>query len=183
LVEWFLHEMNVSIARADELAGGRERSFARHQQQRQPAAKDVMHRGRGVGGADVDVHQHALPAAGDEGVARRHVGSGVLVRTADDGRQRVAALSPMRNLLDDRGVVGAEIAEKVFDPELAQPLQEEIGGRIARAIGLALQSCVHDTSRILSTEPARLCHPGRLCEAHAARPETTGGCASSSHAC
>src|SRR6185437_7712004 len=76
----------------------------------------------------------------------RHVGGGVLVRTGDDGGERVAALSPMRDLLDDRRVIGSEIAEQIFDPELAEPLQEKIGGRIGRAVGLAPCSCFHGMS-------------------------------------
>jgi len=39
------------------------------------------------------------------------VGSGVFVRTGDDGGECIAALSPVRDLLDDRRVIGAEIAE------------------------------------------------------------------------
>ena len=117
--------MHVGVARADQLVAGRVRRLAGHQQHRQPAAEDIVHGGGGVGGADVDMHQHALAAPGHEGVARRHMGGGVLVRTGDDGRQRIAALSPVRDLLDDRRVIGAEIAEQVLDAELTQPSRKK----------------------------------------------------------
>jgi hypothetical protein len=110
------------------------------------------------------MHKHALAASGDEGITRRHVGGGVLVRAGDDGGKRVAALPPVRDLLDDRRVIGAEIAKEIFDPELAQPLQKEIGGRIGRAIGLAPCSCVHGMSD-RGRRGERLCHPFALCEA------------------
>jgi hypothetical protein len=89
------------------------------------------------------MHEHALATTGHEGIACRHMGGGVLVRAGDDRREYVAALPPMRNLLDDGRVIRAEIAEEIFDPELAQPLQEEIGGRIFRAVGPAPCGCFH----------------------------------------
>ena len=86
LVERLLHEVHVVVARAGQLAVGGERRLAGHQQHRQPAAIEVVHGVGGVGGADVDMHQHALAAAGHHGVAAGHVGGGVLMRADDDGR-------------------------------------------------------------------------------------------------
>jgi hypothetical protein len=80
LVDRFLDEMNVGVAGADQLVARRIRRLARHQQHRQPRAEQVMHRVGGVGGSDVDMHQNGLAAAGDRGVAHRHVRGGILVR-------------------------------------------------------------------------------------------------------
>ena len=164
LIERLLHEVHVGIARAHEFVAGGVRRLAGHQQHRQPAAEDIVHRRRGVRRAHVDMNKHALAASGDEGITCRHVGGGVFVRTGDDGGKRVAALPPVRDLLDDRRVIGAEIAKEIFDPELAQPLQKEIGGRIGRAIGLAPCSCFHGMSD-RDRRGERLCHPFALCEA------------------
>ena len=96
-----------------------------------------MHGVGGVGGADIDVDQHALAAPGDEGVALRHVRRRILVRAVQDAGHRLAALLAMRHLLDDRGVIGAEIAEQIFDAELAQAFEEVIGGGEIGSVGLA----------------------------------------------
>ncbi len=146
LVERLLHEMHIGVARALELAARRERRLAGHQQHRDAAAEQVVHRGRGIGGADVDVHQHALAAPGHECVTGRHVGGGILVRAADDAGQRFAAAAPMRDLLDDRRMIGAEIAEQVVDPDFAQSLQEKVRRREIRLVGLRSRNGVHEAS-------------------------------------
>ena len=92
LVDRLLHEMHVGVARADQLVARGVGRLARHQQHRQPRAEQVVHRVRGVGGADVDVHQHGLAAAGHRRVAHRHVRRGVLVRAEHDVRHLLAAL-------------------------------------------------------------------------------------------
>jgi hypothetical protein len=133
--------MHVGVARADELVRGGERRLAGHQQHGQPAAEDVVHGGRRVGGADVDMHQHALAASGHQRVAGRHVRRGVLVRAADRLRHRLAALLAVGQLLDDRRMVGAEIAKEIVDADLVEAFQQEIGGRMGLRIGC--RACVH----------------------------------------
>jgi hypothetical protein len=128
LVDRLLHEMHVGIAGADQFAARREWRLAGHQQHRDAAPEQVMHRGRGIGGADVDVHQHTLALSRHVGIAGRHMRRGVLVRAADDGRNGLAAFAPVRHLLDDRRVVGAEIAEQIVDADLGQPFEKEIRG-------------------------------------------------------
>ena len=130
LVDRLLHEMHVGVARADQLVAGGVGRLARHQQHRQAAAEQVVHRVRGVGGADVDMHQHGLAAAGHRRVAHRHMRRGVLVRAEHHVRHLLAALLPLRHRLDRRRVVGAEVAEQVLDAELVQPLDEVIGGGV-----------------------------------------------------
>ena len=78
----------------------------------------IVHAVCGIGGADVDMHQHALAAPGDQRIAGGHVRGGVLVRTAHHVRHHLAALAAMRHLLDDRRVIGAEITEQIFDADL-----------------------------------------------------------------
>ncbi len=70
-----------------------------------------MHCVRGVGGADIDMHQHALAATADQGVTTGHVSRSVLVGTANRVRYRLAALAAVGQFLDDRRMVGTEIAE------------------------------------------------------------------------
>jgi hypothetical protein len=111
-----------------------ERRLARHQQHGNAAAEQIVHRGAGVGGADVDMDQHALRLAGDERVAAGHVRGGVLVRAEDDVRQLLAALLAARHLLDDRRVVSAEVAEQMLDPNLVQAFQEIIGGGVVGSV-------------------------------------------------
>ena len=138
LVERLLHEVHVVVARAGQLAVGGERRLARHQQHRQPAAIEVVHGVRGVGGADVDMHQHALAAAGHQRVAAGHVRRGVLVRAHDDGRDLLAAPLAAGKRLDDRGVVGAHVREQVVDPDLVQAFDQIVRGRMARDIGAGI---------------------------------------------
>ena len=118
LIERLLHEMHMRVARADQFAVGRVRRLAGHQQHRQAAAIHVVHAVCGIGGTDVDVHQHTLTAPGDQRVAGGHVRRGILVRTAHDFRHFLAALAAMRHLLDDRRVIGAEITKQIFDADL-----------------------------------------------------------------
>ena len=137
LVERLLDEMHVGVARADQLVVDRIGRLAGHQQHRQAAAIEVMHGVGGVGGADIDMDQHALAAAGDQGIARGHVSGGVLVRTAHYARHRFAALFAMRHLVDDRGVIGAEIAEQIIDADFREALEEIIGRGVIGNVGAA----------------------------------------------
>ena len=119
MIERLLHEMHMRVAGADKLIMRGVGRLAGHEQHRQPAAVEIVHGVGGIGGADIDMHQHALAAAGNERIAAGHVGGGVLVRAADDFRQRLAALPPVCHLFDDRRVIGAEIAEQILDADLA----------------------------------------------------------------
>ena len=130
LVDRLLHEVHVGVARADQLVARGVGRLARHQQHRQAAAEQVVHRVGGVGGADVDVHQHGLAAAGHRRIAHRHMRRGVLVRAEHHVRHLLAALLPVRHRLDGRRVVGAEVAEQVLDAELVQALDEVVGGGV-----------------------------------------------------
>ena len=111
--------MHIGVARADQLVVDGVGRLAGHQQHRQAAAIKIVHGVGGIGGADVDMDQHALAAPGDEGIARRHMGRGVLVRTAHHAGHGFAALLAMRHLVDDRRVIGAEIAEQIIDADFA----------------------------------------------------------------
>ena len=148
LVERLLDEVHVGVARADQFVVDRVGRLAGHQQHRQTAAIEVMHGVGGIGGADVDMDQHALAAAGDEGVARGHVGGGVLVRAAHHAGHRFAALLAMRHLVDDRGVVGAEIAKQIIDADLAQALEEIIGRGVIGNVGVARGGRGHGDARL-----------------------------------
>ena len=88
-----------------------------------------MHGIGGVGGADIDVDQHALAAAGHQRVSRRHMACGILMRTAHDLWHRFAALAAVRHFLDDRRVIGAEITKQIFDADLFEALEQIIRGR------------------------------------------------------
>ena len=138
LVERLLYEMNVGIARADELVVGGVRRFAGHQQNGQPAAEQVVHAVCGVGGADVDMDQDALAAPGDQRIAGRHMGGGVLVRAAHDAGHCVAAFLAMRHLVDDWSVIGSKIAKQIIDADLVQTLEQVIGCGEIRNIGLLI---------------------------------------------
>ena len=137
LIERLLHEMNMGIARADQFAVACIGRLAGHQQHRQAAAKQVVHGRCRVGGPDIDMHQYALAASGDDRVARGHVRSSVLVRAAHDVRHRLAAPATMRHLLDDRHVIGAEIAEQILDADLVQAFNQIVGGRELGNVGVA----------------------------------------------
>ena len=128
LIERLLHEMHVRVARADQFPMRGVGRLAGHQQHRQPAAEKIVHGVRRVGGADIDMHEDALAAAGDQRITSGHVGGGVLVRATHDFRHRLAARAAMRHLLDDRCVVGAEITEEIIDADLFQAFEQVISG-------------------------------------------------------
>jgi hypothetical protein len=73
---------------------------------------------------------------------------GVLVRTAHDFRQRLAAFAAMRELLDDRGVIGAEIAEQILDADLVQPFEQIISAGEIADIGIAPCRRIHGSPPI-----------------------------------
>ena len=132
LVERLLHEVDVGVARADQFVMRGVRRLAGHQQHRQAAAIEIMHGVGGIGGADIDMHQHALAAAGDQRIAAGHVRGGILVRAAHDVRHRLAAFAAMRHLLDDRRMIGAEVTEQIVDADLLEALEQVISaGEIA----------------------------------------------------
>ena len=143
LIERLLHPMHVGIARADQFAVRGKRRLAGHQQDRQATAEQVVHRVRGIGGADVDVNDHALTAPGDQSVASRHVRSGVLVRTADDLRHRLAKLAMARHLLDDRRVIGAEITEQIIYADLGEAFEQVMGRGICGNIVFVRDRRIH----------------------------------------
>ncbi len=95
-----------------------------------------MHAVCGVRGADIDMDQHALAAAGDQRIARRHMGGCVLMRATHHVGHGVAAFTAVRHLVDDWRVVGSEIAEQVIDADLFQAFEQVIGGREIGNIGL-----------------------------------------------
>jgi hypothetical protein len=142
--------VHIGVARADQLVIGGVGRLAGHEQNRQPAAVGIVHGVGGVGGADVDMHQHALAASGHEGVALRHVRRRILVRAVQHARNRLAAFLAVRHFLDDRRMVGAEIAEQVFDTELVQAFEEIIGGGEIRGVGVAGDWRVHGWCSLLS---------------------------------
>ena len=110
--------------------------LAGHQQHRQAAAENIVHAVCGIGGADIDMDQHALTATRHQGIARGHMRRGIFVRTPHHTRHRLAAFAAMRDLIDDRGVIGSEIAEQVIDADLGQALEQEIGRGEFGNIGL-----------------------------------------------
>ena len=95
-----------------------------------------MHAVGGVGGADIDVDDNALAAAGDQRVAGRHMRRRIFVRTAHHGRHGLAEFTAMRHFLDDRRMIGAEVAKQIIDPDLLQPFEQVIGRGIVADIGL-----------------------------------------------
>ncbi len=136
LIERLLHEMHVGVARADQFVVDRIGRLAGHQQHRQPAAEKIVHAVRGIGGADIDMDQHALAASGDQRIARRHMRGRVLVRAAHHAGHRLAAFPAMRHLVDDRRVIGAEIAEQIIDADLVEAFEQVIGRGEIGNIGL-----------------------------------------------
>ena len=52
----------------------------------------------------------------------------------DFGRPKAIRFEP-RQFLDQRRVIGAEIAEQIFDVDLVEPLQEVMGSRMRRGVG------------------------------------------------
>ena len=147
LIERLLHEMDVGVAGADQLVMRRIRRLAGHQQHRQAAAIEIMHGVGGIGGADIDMHQHALAAAGDQRIAAGHMRGGVLVRTAHDVRHRLAAFAAMRHLLDDRRMIGAEITEQIVDADLFEALEQVISAGEIADVGVPPYCCVHGCRR------------------------------------
>ena len=93
-----------------------------------------MHAVGGIRRADVDVHQHTLTASGHEGESARHVCRRVLMRAADHRRQLFAEHLLVRHLLDDRRVIGTEIAEQVFDADLVEAFEKVVRSRKFRFI-------------------------------------------------
>ena len=140
LVERLLHEMHVGVARAQQLVARGVGRLAGHQHHRHAGAAEIVQRHRRVGGAGIDMDHHALAAPGGDGVARRHVHRRVLVR-AKNGRRHLAAAAPeARHRLDQRRVVGAEVAEQVVEADLVQPLEEIMRRRMARFV--AVHGCL-----------------------------------------
>ena len=143
LIERLLDEMHVGVAGADQFVMRRIGRLARHQQHRQAAAVEIVHGVGSVGRTDIDMHKHALAAAGDQSIAAGHVRGGVFVRAAHDVRHRLAAFTPMRHLLDDRRVIGAEITEQIVDADLFEALEQVIGAGEIANVGISPYRCVH----------------------------------------
>ena len=99
----------------------------------------------GIGGADVDMNDHALAAPGDQRIARRHVRGGILVRAAHDFRHRLAKLAAARHLLDDRRVIGAEITKQIIDADLFEAFEQVISGENIGNIVFARNRRIHGT--------------------------------------
>src|SRR5271156_2223792 len=55
---------------------------------------------------------------------------GVLVRTADNLRHGLTKLAMARHLLDDRRVIGAEVAEQIIYADLGEAFEQVMGRRI-----------------------------------------------------
>jgi hypothetical protein len=78
----------------------------------------------GVGGADVHVDEHGLPAAGHGGVSARHVHRDVFVRTDDDLQVGPPLLAPPGQFLHDGDVVRAEVGEEILHAKLDEAFQQ-----------------------------------------------------------
>src|SRR6185369_6311151 len=109
------------------------------------------------------MHHHALAAAGGEEVARRHVRRRDLVR-ADHGLGRLASIAlEGGHRLDDRRVVGAEVAEDVVAADLAQAFEEIVGGRAAGLVDavhrVLTQGVVRMSKRLISPSSRRKTWP------------------------
>ncbi len=148
LVERLLDEVHVGVARPQKLAARGVGSAAGHQQNRDAGAADIVQGHRRIGGAGIDMHHHALAATGREEVARCHVRRRDLVR-ADHGLGRLSAVAlEGGHRLDDRRVVGAEVAEDVVAADLGQAFEEILRRRAA-----GLVDAVH---RVLTQRVVRM---------------------------
>ena len=81
------------------------------------------------------MNQHALTTASDKGVAASHVSRGILVGAPDYFRHGRAKLPAICQFLDERRVVGSEIAEQILDTDLRQAFEEEVCGGAGPGIG------------------------------------------------
>jgi hypothetical protein len=59
-------------------------------------------------------------------------------------RRRFAALGAVRHLLDDRRMIGAQVAEQIVDADLVEPFEQVIGGRELGNVGVSGRPRVHD---------------------------------------
>ena len=147
LVERLLDEMHVGVARAGQLPAHGVGRSSRHQQQRDAAAADVVRRHRRVRSPHVHVHHHGLPAPRHHRVAGCHVHRGVLVRAQHRRRQRAPLLAPARHLLDQRRVVGAQVAEQVLDADLVQAFEKEMRGSVETDLRCLIHLSTPDFAR------------------------------------
>ncbi len=136
LVERLLHEVHVGVARAQKLAARGEGRLAGHQHHRNARPAEIVQRHRRIGRSSIDMHHHALAAAGGDGIARRHVHGGVFVRAKDGSRHRAAGTPESSHRLDQRGMVGAEVAEQIVEAELVQSFEEIMRRRVPCLIGV-----------------------------------------------
>ena len=123
--------MHVVVARPQKLAPGRVRRTPGHQQDGNTAAAKIVKRHRGIGGTGIDMDDDALAAPRGDGIACRHVHSGDLVRTKDSARRLAAVALEAGHCLDERRVIGAEVAEEVVDSDLVQAFEEIMRRRMA----------------------------------------------------
>src|SRR4029450_3400758 len=109
------------------------------------------------------MHHHALAAAGGEEVARRHVRRRYLVR-ADHGLGRLATVAlEGGHRLDDRRVVGAEVAEDVVAADLGQAFEEILRRRAAGLVDavhrVLIQLIVRMSKRLIRPSSSRKTWP------------------------
>jgi hypothetical protein len=81
------------------------------------------------------VDEHRLAATCHLGVSARHVYRDIFMRAANDFGRAKTIRFKARQFLDQWRVIGAEIAEQIFDVDLIEPLQEVMGSRMRRGIG------------------------------------------------
>jgi len=120
--------MHVGVAGANEFTVHGVGRPASHEQHRQPAPVHIVHGVGGIRGADIDVDEHPLTAAGHQRVARRHMAGGVLVRAAHDFGHCFAASASVCHFLDDRRVIGAEVTKQILDTDFFEAFEQIIGG-------------------------------------------------------
>src|SRR5262249_38733809 len=77
-----------------------------------------------------------LAAPGGDGVARRHVDRRVLVRAQHGRRKPAAVAAELRHRLDQRRMVGAEVAEQVVEADLVQAFEKVVRGRVPRLVAV-----------------------------------------------
>ncbi|NBS46276.1 MAG: methyl-accepting chemotaxis protein [Betaproteobacteria bacterium] len=118
-----------------QFAVQRKRRASGHQQHRQPRAHQVVHAHGGVGGARIHMHQHALPATGDRRITAGHVDGHVFVRAQDHAWRRPAFGFGAREFVDQRHMVGTEVAEQVFDAGFMQAVDEVACGGVVAGHG------------------------------------------------
>ena len=133
-VEGILHEMHISVARSGQLAMQRVGRAPGEQHDGQPITKQVLDGHAGIGRSGIDMHEHRLPLAGRQRVAAGHMNGDDLVRAEDYLGMLAAFAVPARDLLDQRDMIGTEIGEDIFNPEIDEAFEEIMRGTMTAHI-------------------------------------------------